>query len=64
MSDRSAKLLLEIARVIEQKRERTPCVKLAGTYDVPLNVGLVSDIMDWSRGYRDFLERKQKEKLG
>jgi len=59
MSDRSAKLLLEVARTIEQKSEREPCIKLAGSYDVPLHVGLVEEIQQWARGYRKHLERKK-----
>lgn len=58
MSDRSAKLLLEVARSIEHKGERDPCVKLAGDYGVPLNVGLVAEIATWARGYREHLELK------
>lgn len=58
MSDRSAKLLLEVARTIEQKSERSPCVKLSGTYDVPINVGLVSDIEVWAQGYRGFIKQR------
>jgi len=56
MSDKSAKLLLEVARSIEQKSEREPCVKMAGTYDVPCNVGLVTEIQQWARGYREWLK--------
>lgn len=58
MSARSAKLLLEISRAIEQKSDRQPSTKLAGTYDVPLHVGLVNEITTWARGYREHLKKK------
>lgn len=56
MSNRSAKLLLEVAAAIEQQAVRQPLVKLAGLREVALHPSLTSEVITWARGYRDHLK--------
>jgi hypothetical protein len=62
MSDRSAKLLLEVAATLELADVRQHSTKMAGSQDVQLSRGLWQDIVTWSRGYREHLETKQQRK--
>jgi len=57
MSNRSAKLLLEVARHVELHGERHRHGKLCSNHDIPLDVGLVQEIETWAKGYRDHLKR-------
>jgi len=56
MSDRSAKLLLRYAEAIEQSMKTAPHLKMAGVRSVPADVGLVSETLDWARGYRQHVK--------
>lgn len=60
MSNRSAKLLLEIADSIALSRRNRP-MKLAGCYEIPVDVGLIMDIEQWARGYREYIKTKGKK---
>jgi len=62
MSDRSAKLLLEVAAALELADSRQHGAKMAGNRDAPLSGGLWTDIMTWARGYRQHLETKQRRR--
>jgi hypothetical protein len=61
MSDKSAKLLLEVARTIEQDQERNPG-KWGRRQDLSISVSLMSEITTWARGYRIHIDRKCREK--
>jgi len=59
MSDRSAKLLLRFAEAIElkQKMNGNLPINMAGQYDVPADVGLVCETVEWVKGYRKHVEQ-------
>jgi len=62
MSDRSVKLLLRVDEAIEVWRVRHPHLKLAGESDVPLSVGLIQEIMTWTRGFKEMVRDRSAKK--
>ena len=61
MSNRAAKLLLEVAQHVEMHAVRHPHQKMACYTDVPLSPGLINEITMWSKGYKDYVKRRQSE---
>lgn len=59
MSNRSANLLLEVAKSIELSRRGHP-LKLAGGFPIHLNTGLIFEIETWVRGYKEYVERRKR----
>lgn len=61
MSDRSAKLLLEVAKMIEAKVTQEPHAfrKMGGGCDsVPFRAGLVAEVQKWAKGYQENIDRR------
>ncbi len=61
MSDRSAKLLLEVAKMIEAKVIQEPHAfrKMGGGGDsVTFRAGLVTEVQQWAKGYQENIDRK------
>ena len=63
MSDRSAKLLLEVARTIVQDSERNPSRKMMAMHDLHISASLLNEIRTWAEGYQIHIDRKCREKL-
>jgi len=64
MSNRSAKLLLEVAQTLEQHFVREPPVKLGSRPAISFHPRLAEEIVVWARGYRENLSRiKARPKL-
>jgi len=61
MSNRSDKLLLELANSIEHRLVRFPTCKLSGDTMVPINYSLLSEIITWARGYKESLAKVQHQ---
>jgi hypothetical protein len=61
MSDRSAKLLLEVAKMIEAKVTQDPHAfrKMGGGGDsITFRAGLVTEVQQWAKGYQENIDRK------
>lgn len=64
MSDRSAKLLLKVGEIIEAHESLTRKMSIHRV-EVPLDTSLMSDIVQWKKGYEDMLSRRpRKSKKG
>lgn len=67
MSDRSAKLLLEVARNLRPAADRGAFRKMAGFAEVGISRGLAAEVLEWSRGYEKRLAgvaaRREGERL-
>lgn len=59
MSNKSDRLLVSVAEEISRKYVDAPCYKLSGTYDVPLRVSLISDIIVWYRGRKNCKQERK-----
>ena len=61
MSDRSAKLLLDVAQMIEAKVIQEPHAfrKMGGGGDsITFRAGLVTEVQQWARGYQEHIDKK------
>ncbi len=63
MSNRSSKLLLEVADTFDLHAQRHPHMKMAGCTDVMVSPPLIDEVRTWAKGYRDFMSRPRKPKL-
>ena len=59
MSNRSSKLLLEVAEAIEYNQKRGGHSKLAGERHLSLNPLLVDEVTTWARGYREYIAKRK-----
>ena len=64
MSDRSAKLLLEVARYVRLAADRGAFRKMSGGSEVSIHGSLAQDILSWARGYREHLAHVMERKEG
>jgi len=64
MSDRSAKLLLEVARYVRLAADRGAFRKMSGGSEVSIHGSLAQEILSWDRGYREHLAHVMERKEG
>lgn len=64
MSDRAAKLLLEVAKYVKLASERGAFRKMCGGSSIYVAGGLAQEIMSWDRGYREHLAHVRERKEG
>ena len=65
MSDRSAKLLLEVARMVEAKVIQEPHAfrkMVGGGESITFRTGLVHEVQQWARGYQEHIDQKVARK--
>ena len=62
MSDRAAKLLLEVAGYVRMEADRGEFRRLGAV--VSIHPRLASEILQWSRGYREHLAHVMERKEG
>jgi len=64
VSDRSAKLLLEVARYVRLAADRGAFQKMSGGSEVLIHGSLAQEILSWDRGYREHLAHVMERKEG
>jgi hypothetical protein len=63
MSNRSAKLLLEVAQTFDLHAVRNPHAKLSGDTKVSTHPSLIDEVRTWAKGYREHMDKPRVPKL-